>query len=272
MEKKEDRINSLTDTRKQYLIIGDVISGSRNSIKLLIAFALLASCNAIEDLIDDQNEESENSGQTEEQIPEEQHLSLPNELNLSFTESHPELQSGHQYELIELLKQTYQNDVEESLYTISEEEDIYTTAYVETRPLKDIRFGLYEDSDDEMLKIMRDSVDHQFENKISVIIMARSYDINAMSLGDEDAFELMLEYGGEQISPRQVRSGRIKKRFSAGMLWYQRKVRVDFPRNSGGTDLWNDNSVTVTLRPIREEIRSSENEYYEFHLTAGEVR
>ncbi len=240
----------------------------------LLVVTLLGGCHAIEDLLEQNNDsEPDTKEKNAAEDDSEEQESLPEDLNLSFTEPELELESVHEEALIEKLRTTYSNSVDGSLYTVDEEEDIYTTVYVKTRPLKDIMFDLpdeNEESDDEMLELLRDSVDNQFDEQLTVVVEVRTYDVNALSLKDDEAFELILESADEEVNPVQIRAGRIKHQVQADVLWYKREFRVDFPRAYEGTDLWESSEISFTIRPLREEFTASDGEYYYFNLSSGD--
>lgn len=118
-------------------------------------------------------------------------------------------------------------------------------------------------------KNYKESLEKNFRRKIDIELTVRSQNALAAHLDTATAFEIYLVREPQHVPPNGITYGPIITHFSNGIIWYERKVNLEFPRFVRARDFWRGNKIILVVKPRDRTPNGTMNRReYTFKFTA----
>jgi hypothetical protein len=97
-------------------------------------------------------------------------------------------------------------------------------------------------------KNFKDALEKNFRRKVDIELTLRSYNVLAAHLDTLGVFEIFLKRDVQKVPPNAVSYSPVTTHFADGLVWYERRVNLEFPRFVRARDFWRQNSVTLVIK------------------------
>lgn len=97
-----------------------------------------------------------------------------------------------------------------------------------------------------------DLIEKNFRRKIDVELTIRSTSAIATALDTSATVKVYLEKNNQRVSPENLLYGPVKTHVENGQIWYERAVKLEFPRFVKARDFWRQNTLFLVLETKNE--------------------